>query len=741
MTMRTKVNLSIIAAAVALAIVAGCDNDSYFGELAENMLPTIELTSGPLEGDTTLYRIEFSWVGTDRDGTVRYYEFVICDGSPLGFDPADTTGLDKWTRTYCRDSLFIFRADDYEKDVVIGEKAYSRYERTHTLFIRAVDDREGRSEAAYRSFTSRTLAPYAVIETPRNPFPGMTQTLPPIVRFVWRTEDPVDTPGNIQEADSIRYFLIRDDGTVVSRLNSTPQDFEDDWRPWISCNAPGDSGVATTIGDDELLTGSGQYAFAVQAMDEAGAVTTVFDPKVNVRTLRIMPGAGPLLRVSEPYLGTYSFVGSRGNPETFTLPSGFEFRFSWEADASSYGGEISSYRYGWDVCDLNDPNDWDVIQSPYVMSCPPIRFVSGVHTIFIEATDNNGISTLARMEVSLFPLRMNRNLLWVDDFHSTYFQQITYSCPTEQEHDDFWLEICSRADGFEPDLDVHETYPTNGHLPNVERLWQYKNIIWSCGASDRINTWDEMIFFVPESEIGSVSQMTVNYLSLFVTSGGHIWTEGRSDGDGGLSTVFWNVGTLLPANLRCEITGTRPGCDGDTSGVFSMPYKDYCVTVIDEVGPKVRIDSRMPTRKEEWDAIYKISSDCGDPVTAAHPGLPRHVGLWEPVTRPGKYFDPMVRGFTYVEIYNPEYWMSASGADAQACFHPMYRIRTRDTHSAVDRATVAFWTTRWADVVAEAPGAVAAPSVQFGLPLWFFNHAQTDSIADVIFREWQISAK
>jgi hypothetical protein len=86
--------------------------------------------------------------------------------------------------------------------------------------------------------------------------------------------------------------------------------------------------------------------------------------------------------------------------------------------------------------------------------------------------------------------------------------------------------------------------------------------------------------------------------------------------------------------------------------------------------------------------------------------------------------------------------MNLKGLEQQPCFHPMYRMRTRNVAvSAVNNATVAFWTTKYANVIAKVPGAVAAPSVQFGLPLWFFNRAQVDSIADVIFTEWQISAK
>jgi hypothetical protein len=732
--------IAVLAITVALAGAAGCERGAYIGEIRPNTPPTVKLTSGPLEGDTTVYRIEFSWVGNDRDGTVQYYEFAVCDGNPFGFDPADTTGFDKWTRTHRTDSLFRFRADDYEKNVVISGSKFGRYRKTHTFFIRAVDDRGGRSDPAYRSFTSRTLAPYAIIETPRNPFPGQTQFVPPTIRFSWRSEDPIDMPWNKQEADSVRLLLIPDDGRVLSDLNKTPKDFENRWGPWISRDAPGDSGRSTVIGDDELLDKLNSYVFAIQAMDEAGAVTTVFDPKLNVRVFAVMRGTGPLLKVSEPYLGTFSFIGIDNRPETFKMPGGFAFHFTWKADASTYGGEVSSYRYGWDVADVNNPDDWDVLPSPFITSIPATSFSSGVHTLFIEAVDNDGISTIAQMEVTVFPLLMNRNLLWVDDFYSTNFYQQTYAFPTESEHDEFWLNICSRATGFSPERDVYETVAYGFEPPDIELMWKYRNIIWSYSSEDRINAWDDMIYFIPESMIGRVSQLSINFLSIFVASGGHIWTEGKSDKRGGLSAVLWDV-MSFPANLRCEITGLRSGCDGDTSGVFSMAYKDYCVSVIDKVAPIPRNDSRMPRRGEDRDALRYAYSDVHDPVTAAHPGLPPTLSLWERVTYPGKFFDPMTRGFLYVELYNPAYWMSLSGARTQSCFHPMYRMRARSATSAVEGATVAFWTTKYAGVVAHVPGAVAAPSVQFGLPLWFFNRAQTDSIADVIFREWRISAK
>jgi len=527
----------------------------------------------------------------------------------------------------------------------------------------------------------------------------------------------------------------------VNELNQNPAKFEDQWTPWRSCHAPGDSGTSTVIGDDELLSRTNTYVFAVQAKDEAGAVTTIFDTKLNARVFAILIGVGPLLKVSEPYLGSYSYIGDNNRPEAFKLPADFSLNFRWKADASSYGGVISSYRYGWDVMDLSDPNDWDVQPSPFITSAPPATFTSGVHTLFIEAMDNNGISTIAQMEVMTFPLRMDRPLFWVDDFYSTDFYQTNYAFPTESEHDAFWLNICSRAEGFSPGVDVYETVKRNYLPPDIETLWRYKNVIWTFSSDDRINAWDDMVRFIPESRIGQYSKLWFNFLSFYMASGGHVWTEGKSDKQGGLSAVLLPNQQTLPRNLRCEIAGVGTGCDGDTSGVFSMAYKDYCVTVLDKVGATARVDDRMPVRRIEWDALNYGYRDPTDPVTARYAGLPSRLALWETVTKPGNFFDPLVQGFPFVEFYNPGYWMIVNGLKPQSCFHPMYRMRTRNVLSHVNNVTIAFWTTKYADVEPRTGGGVAAPSVHFGLPLWYFNRAQVDSIADVIFKTWDISAR
>ncbi len=223
-----------------------------------------------------------------------------------------------------------------------------------------------------------------------------------------------------------------------------------------------------------------------------------------------------------------------------------------------------------------------------------------------------------------------------------------------------------------------------------------------------------------------------------MAAGGHIWSEGKSDSRGGLGAVFSITNQSFPRNLRCEIAGTSTGCDGDTSGVYSIAYKTYCVTVIDRARPISRIDPRMPERRVDYDAMAYAVKDTREPLTTGHLDLPNKLTLWGQVTKDGMFFDPKVQGFTYVELYNPTYWMRTINASRQPCFVPMYRMKARSAISAVNGDVVAFWTTKYEDVVADATDAVGAPSVHFGLPLWFFNRAQVDSIADVIFDEWQI---
>ena len=747
--MKQAFSIGGAAALAALVLMLGCEN-TLIGEKGGNQPPEVWLSSGPVEGDTTGYQVHFYWGGWDPDGEVLAYEFVVAPGNPYGFNPEDTTGLDKWFRTTSHDSVFRVSANDTFRNVTIGNTLYTRYDKTHTFFLRAVDLQGKRSIPVYRSFTAWTLAPFVNIERPRPPSSTTTQSLSRVITFGWTGRDPIDSPDNVQDPDSVRWLyslILNPQGVydpsfdIVADLNAHPERYESKWGPWVWYRAPGDSGRITILGDDEVLEMNRSHIFAVQAKDEAGAVTGIFDRRSNVRQFIVSQAAGPLLQIFEPFLGGFRFLGTILRAEKRDLPPGVTLNFRWSADASSYGGEVVCYQYGWDVSDLNNPDDWDSDCSPFVRGCTATWY-SGVHTLFVRVVDNAGTETIGQIEINIVPFLMDRNLLWIDDFPSSNFSQTDYAMPTENEHDAFWLGHCAKAVGFDPTRDVYDAYyGYNSRPPLISLIGRYRNIIWTYSSSGDNTCWDDVILFTPESYVGQGTRLTINYVSIFLSKGGRLLTEGRSDRGGGLAAGLLPAVQIFPLNLRCEITGPSEGCEGDTSGVNMMAYKEYCVSVLDKVVGVFRTGPDIPRRYESLDAMSYARLDRTDPVTARYPALPDSLGLWEEIVKAGRFFDPRVRGFTFVELYNPAYWMNAKLIKAQGCFHPMFRMRSRSMASPVDKATAAIWVTKYENLdPAQTPTGTAAPSVHFGFELWYFNRTAVNAIMNTVFELWGIRA-
>ncbi len=585
--------------------------------------------------------------------------------------------------------------------------------------------------------------PSIFIDRPTPPAGSGFQTLGRVIHFGWHS-------GSQRAPRCIRYMYTQVVDTngyynptfdIIGEMNRNPGRYERYWSRWISFYAAGDSGASTVLGDDEILEINKRHIFAVQAMDRFGRITEHFDRATNVRQFIPSAAVAPGLRVSESYLGSSRYLGMSGSADVLECPAG-TFNFRWVGDASSYGSMVVAYRYGWDIADIDNPDEWDVPWSPGLTYAPPTMIAAGVHTLFVEAIDDAATTTLGMVEINIVPFSMDRDLLWVDDFPSEDFPQITYATPTESEHDSFWLNICGKAQGFDPATDAYDVYHSHsGMPPSLSNISGYRNIIWSFGSNKDYGAWDNVILFTPESMIGSGSSWAVNYLALFLRFGGHLLTEGQSDRAGGLAACLQPVAQVFPMNLRCEITGNQWGCEGDTSGVNTMAFRDYCVTMLDKVLGTFRTDPDMPTRTaRNYDCMYyAVKAD--DPVTQALTGLPDQLDLWSEVTAPGRFFDPQAPapypgGFTFVEAYDPAYWMNRNVVTSQLCFHPMFLIKTKNTFSSLNNTAVALVITKYDDEA--PPGGVAAKSFHFGFPLWYFNRTQVDQIMGAVFAEWQI---
>ena len=739
---------------VLCSIVAfiGCSED-FSGFPDTNKKPEVWLSSGPVEGDTTGYQVHFYWSGWDPDGEISFYEFVIAEGKPTGFNPQDTTGIEKWSRTTVHDSVFRVTADESPRPFKPNTN-YTRYDKTHTFFIRAVDYQGQRSDATFRSFTAWTLAPTVLINEPGLQGSG-TQSYSTVITFGWEGSDPIDDPTNTQEPRDIRHMwginldtdgVYSDTFNTVRELNTNPWRYEHLWSPWIPYRAEGDSGRTTVIGDDEILTVSKLHFFAVQARDEAGAISSVFTLNTNIRRFVVSVKTGPLLTISESYLGSFRFVGTKMNPVKKELPPGVPLNFRWWADASEYGGKIVCYRYGWDVRDMNNPDDWDSECRSDIKEAPERKLYSGTHTFYVEVVDDGGRKTLGQVQIEVIPFSMELNLLWVDDFYSRDPQSPLYETPSETNHDAFWVDICQRAVDFEADRDIFQC--DNGNTiepPNIRKIGKYKNIIWTYSSSS--NAWKKIVEFTPESDVTEAGDLVVNFFALFLAKGGHLWTLGRSEQGGGLAAIFKRP-PLYPASF-IEDVAVDPD---DKSGVDCMGYRDYCVKMVDKIWGTLRTDTeymsnfkRLLRKYDVLDYAYRADDDS---VTAGYPGLPERLELWEQVTANGRFFDPnpinaYPGGLTYVEIYDPDYYMEFKIVESQPCFHPMFRMKARSSLSVLNDCAVAIWITKYEDIVPQVKGGtpVAARSVHFGFPLWFFKRAQVSQIVEVVFEEWGILAE
>lgn len=583
--------------------------------------------------------------------------------------------------------------------------------------------------------------PYVLIDKPQ-PMTG-EQQYAKVIRFGWKAGDGV-------EPVSIRYLsslIVDTNGTyyppfdIIKDLTEHPARYEAKWSSWIPFHAPGDSGRSTLLGDDESLIMGRYYIFAVQARDASGKITETFDARTNVRRFKIKSTTDPFLVIYDHHLGGFRFLGTTLNPEVRDLPPGIPLHFRWEADVSDYRGELVGYRYAWDV---PDPSAWDAPFMARLTEAPEVTFHAGVHTLFVEVIDIAGTRSLGRVGVNIVPFPMDRNLLFVDDYYSSNDPAPDYREPIESVHDAFWSRLCSQAESFDPGRDVYDCAENGHRLPGLDLIARYKNIIWTYSASN--SSWSTMVSFTPESRVSKTGAYAINYLSMFLMKGGHLWTLGQTTrSGGGLAASLPLDAQSFPMNLKCEIAGNRGDCSGDQSGVNSMPYRDYCVTMLDKVDGVFRVDEGMPLRiRDHCDCMIAALRDDSDPLTAASPGFPERLDLWEEVTKPGRYFNPGDTlgpgGLTYAEIYDPEYWMERSAVYSQYCFHPLYRMQAKADSSALNNCTVAIWVTTYKDVVPEVSSGVAvpAPSFHFGFPLWFFRRSSADSIAHVVFDEWGI---
>ncbi|MBM4116482.1 hypothetical protein FJ251_01890 [bacterium] len=426
----------LLAVAIALA---GCSAEYDDVPLA-NRAPIIHLSSGPLEGEPDAnYRVHFYWNGHDPDGRVDRYQFLITDDEITGSLLIDediyarlaALGYE-WQDVWAHDSIFSVTADSIpdpasnpaDSIYLYGDRFLFRAQ--HTFFIRAVDEAGLWSRLPeHRSFTATNIAPEVKIVFPLDlGGVGGYDGLPPDIFFRWTGNDSVGN-GTVIEPDSTRFaLLLRGDLGLNNQQSGLLLEFPPAlWSPWRHWNEvdslnPAIGGRQALVEDLTPVSqggNAGYYLFFVQAKDEAGAITSHFQDGKNLRKLRIVGSLQPRLVIREASLGTN--VSSHDMTWDYSIAADQPLNLTWSASAGEYGSEITGYRYGWDILDVSNDEEWSSWSLGNTATAA--SFPSGTHSFTLEARDYSGRATRIVYRFVVVPFTMDYDLLLVDDYDNT----------------------------------------------------------------------------------------------------------------------------------------------------------------------------------------------------------------------------------------------------------------------------------------------------------------------------------
>jgi hypothetical protein len=770
-----------VAIATLVAIFGACASDTLSGDHVENQPPNVWLSSGPPEGSTGSYTVQLFWGGWDPDGEIQYYEYLVTDNVTGVFNPADTVGV-PWSPVVGNDSIFVFTADSLSEDTNNGDQTYI-FLRSHTFFIRAVDEDNSRSkEPAYRSFTARTISPEVRITTPRAELGITAADMPPISTLQWNAIDYIDDADSKQDPDSVQWAMVstaahgNEYSKTIEYLQQNPDAPE--WYPWSWYKAPQDSGKMWTTPPLEF----GQYVFAVRAKDEAGAVTPVLQEPVNVRRIKIAPRlSGPTFVVTSSLMGSI-IASSCDYPLTIVdVPAGVDLAFSLSACAEHYGGTVAGYRYGWDILDPSDPDQWEIDYTPFIGSIahtPGRSFNFGTHTFTAEVIDNSGFCSRIEVKVNIIRFTGTRNLLIIDDYRSdevpgqSGWVLTNGGVPNDAEHDQFWIAMVSDLDGFDPGVDMIAS-SVDRDLP-LTTLAGYKNIIFSVyGDVDTRAVSDLPLLYTyiqyrsrrpPPNPPGACSdgggvsgKVLPNLISLAMQAGVHVLIAGNHPIQNTLSrtvspSVRWPAIPLYEFERGSTQQGTAPTDVENPPGGHSFPVQDLCVDVIDygfQSNSRMRVRGGGVVTNQRYCNVSGVrtpnpaTSRRDDTMRAGIPADPNFpaITLRPEVAGTGRLFAPTSQGID-VEVYNPAYFRNLCQfvEPLRPCFQPIYLLDCLDHAEVTYQQPVAFWTGAYQDVVSEdIPNAVGARSVVFGFPPVYFTPGEIKgAIEYILFDEWQL---
>ena len=590
-----------------LAVFAGGCSKSLRNALLPNLEPSVQLTSAPY--DTTgryFYYYRLNWIGNDPDGRVDH--FVYTTEYPR--KPGDPV---VWTGTTKNEQIIPFSATKPDS----SNPRETRASDFHTFAIYAVDNRGAVSDTIKRSFFSYTVAPEVRIDSPQpNHLSGAYLT--PSVRIHWTGSDP---DGQLtQKPVRYKYKLLTTGGefpidVALLDADSVRRFYAPDFRGWSTI-----SGDTTEI-QFTNLTPDADYIFVVVGFDEAGAYSPLFSLDTNLLLFHVGFAAtlGPGMTVYNEFF-TYTYRSGGyipSNEVELEVPFNQKITFNWFATPPT-GADIESYRWklGGDLSDETpraDENDWShwssrsrnttsAVVGPFLRDTL-LRF-------YIEATDNNNLTSLAVIRFTVVKPSFDRPLGIVEDTRLVPDSNLpgtnTLSLPagawpTKAELDTFLFARGGKpwkgypagtlsAPGVFAGYDFDTVGTRTGKLDLTVRLavlGRFRHVIWVLDAKSALMARDGTDRNQP---ISSLRYMSIpnrqNTLATYIRQGGVTWCLGGGcayatcipfDRSNNGSSIFSAaLGELTPGRFMWDVAHWRSEIRA-YNGTYAIPRSDRAI--------------------------------------------------------------------------------------------------------------------------------------------------------------------
>jgi len=402
---------------IAAILFAGCSSDE--GSVAPNQPPDTEITSSvPGEGESVPHQMEIRFSGRDADGTVPQFEYLLHTyprSTARWADivvPQPAVNDPRWGPARGEGTNFaidlIALADTLRADPR-GDIGDGHFDRWHTVFVRAIDNEGARDESPdSRTFSAFTLAPALWLLEPALPNPQVME-LPRTFVMHWNGVDDIGD-GRTQNPVSVRWVLTpvaaADVGT--ERVRDLLYDLsEDQWGEWLAWGVVDSTREARL--SNVLTSGDAFFAFAVQGLDDGGAITPQFgdtplvDSNFGVLHVRADLPVGPRVPVRETQvpLGDWLFEGDTAPAIVVDAAGVDSVTLAWgPMETRHYGGTSRDYRYGWEITNPSDDQQWSPWSVLHV--APPHPLTMTESHFFLQARDHIGQITTAHLIFTKF---------------------------------------------------------------------------------------------------------------------------------------------------------------------------------------------------------------------------------------------------------------------------------------------------------------------------------------------------